>query len=73
MATETKESAALSVSRPESENLELSSPDARPYSWFRGVFFQATIVGFAAFAAPGLWNAMQAVGAGGQVTPYLVM
>ncbi|KAF5559222.1 hypothetical protein FMEXI_95 [Fusarium mexicanum] len=43
------------------------------YNWFRGVFFQATIVGFAAFAAPGLWNAMNSVGAGGQQTPYLVM
>lgn len=43
------------------------------YSWRRGVFFNATIVGLAAFAAPGLWNAMQSVGAGGQQTPYLVM
>ncbi|KAF2791865.1 hypothetical protein K505DRAFT_247965 [Melanomma pulvis-pyrius CBS 109.77] len=45
----------------------------KPYSWFRGVFFQATVVGFCAFTAPGLWNAMQSVGAGGQQTPYLVM
>lgn len=43
------------------------------YQWYRGVFFQATIVGFCAFTAPGLWNAMQSVGAGGQQTPYLVM
>lgn len=43
------------------------------YSWFHGVFFNATVVGIAAFAAPGLWNAMQSVGAGGQQTPYLVM
>lgn len=43
------------------------------YSWRRGVFFNATVVGLAAFAAPGLWNAMQSVGAGGQQTPYLVM
>lgn len=45
----------------------------RPYRWHRGVFFQATVVGLCAFAAPGLWNAMQSVGAGGQQTPYLVM
>lgn len=44
-----------------------------PYSWRRGVFFNATVVGLAAFAAPGLWNAMQSVGAGGEQTPYLVM
>jgi hypothetical protein len=47
--------------------------DAKPYRWYRGVFFQATVVGFCAFTAPGLWNAMQSVGAGGQQTPYLVM
>ncbi|CAN8102406.1 unnamed protein product [Discula destructiva] len=46
---------------------------SNPYSWRRGVFFNATIVGIAAFAAPGLWNAMQSVGAGGEETPYLVM
>ncbi|OTB00538.1 hypothetical protein M426DRAFT_75715 [Hypoxylon sp. CI-4A] len=47
--------------------------DAPKYSWYRGVFFNATIVGISAFAAPGLWNAMNSVGAGGQQTPYLVM
>lgn len=59
---------------------EMIPPDAEEpengndtYSWRRGVFFNATIVGLAAFAAPGLWNAMQSVGAGGQQTPYLVM
>ncbi|GAW10847.1 hypothetical protein ANO14919_001820 [Xylariales sp. No.14919] len=47
--------------------------DSEPYSWYRGVFFNATIVGITAFAAPGLWNAMQSVGAGGQQSPYLVL
>lgn len=55
-----------------SENGAPEAGDA-PYSWRRGVFFNATVVGLAAFAAPGLWNAMQSVGAGGQQTPYLVM
>ncbi|KAM0706965.1 hypothetical protein Q7P35_006296 [Cladosporium inversicolor] len=32
--------------------------DAKPYKWYRGVFFQATVVGFCAFTAPGLWNAI---------------
>ncbi|KPI38256.1 UNC93-like protein 2 [Cyphellophora attinorum] len=41
--------------------------------WRYGVLFQATVVGLCAFAAPGLWNAMQSVGAGGQQTPFLVM
>lgn len=48
-----------------------SSTDS--YSWHRGVFFNASVVGITAFAAPGLWNAMNSVGAGGQQTPYLVM
>lgn len=52
---------------------EASSNANQTYSWFRGVFFQATVVGFCAFTAPGLWNAMQSVGAGGAQTPYLVM
>lgn len=42
-------------------------------TWYRTTFFQATVVGLAAFAAPGLYNAMQSTGAGGQQTPYLVM
>ncbi|TVY91998.1 UNC93-like protein [Lachnellula willkommii] len=42
-------------------------------TWYRTTFFQTTVVGLAAFAAPGLYNAMQATGAGGQQTPYLVM
>lgn len=54
------------------DTAELETEDTT-YSWRRGVFFNATIVGLAAFAAPGLWNAMQSVGAGGQQTPYLVM
>ena len=43
------------------------------YKWHRGVFFQATVVGITAFVAPGLWNAMNSVGAGGQQSPYVVM
>jgi hypothetical protein len=49
------------------------APQDEGYKWYRGVFAQATIVGCCAFAAPGLWNAMQSVGAGGAQTPYLVM
>lgn len=55
-----------------SEVHEEARQDER-YKWYRGVFAQATIVGCCAFAAPGLWNAMQSVGAGGAQTPYLVM
>ncbi|CAI6094773.1 unnamed protein product [Clonostachys chloroleuca] len=57
---------------PTSDIEELSTASPK-YHWFRGVFFQATVVGIAAFTAPGLWNAMNSVGAGGQQTPFLVM
>lgn len=77
MADTSKEVSTAEVNN-DSDNgaLEHGTPehhDEKPYSWFRGVFFQATIVGLCAFGAPGLWNAMQSVGAGGQQTPYLVM
>ncbi|GAA5966882.1 hypothetical protein JCM21900_001954 [Sporobolomyces salmonicolor] len=42
------------------------------HSWFRSVFFQATVVGMCAFLSPGIWNSMNALGAGGGQEPYLV-
>ncbi|KAF1998132.1 MFS general substrate transporter [Amniculicola lignicola CBS 123094] len=55
------------------EDSSTPSSEDEPYHWYRGIMFQATTVGLCAFAAPGLWNAMQSVGAGGQQSPYLVM
>ena len=63
----------LDVAQVDRGSGDASMITGKPYQWFRGVFFQATVVGFCAFTAPGLWNAMQSVGAGGQQTPYLVM
>jgi hypothetical protein len=63
----------LSITQDDPTTEHQSTQDAKPYKWYRGVFFQASVVGFCAFTAPGLWNAMQSVGAGGQQTPYLVM
>ncbi|KAI8309392.1 hypothetical protein K4K61_001723 [Colletotrichum sp. SAR11_59] len=54
-------------------SIETGAASSPKYYWYRGVFFQATVVGIAAFTAPGLWNAMNSVGAGGQQSPYLVM
>lgn len=68
-AKETK-GPSLEICSKEEDTVEV--PNAK-YKWYRGVFFNATIVGVAAFAAPGLWSAMQSVGAGGEETPYLVM
>jgi len=57
------------------ESLEVAGSDhvTTKRTWYRGVFFQATVVGLCALLAPGLYNAMQSTGAGGQQTPYLVM
>ncbi|OBR09791.1 Duf895 domain membrane protein [Colletotrichum higginsianum IMI 349063] len=61
-------SAASYNSTPEAE-----IPGTTKRTWYRTVFFQATVIGLCAFFAPGLYNAMQSTGAGGQQTPYLVM
>lgn len=68
-----KDSTAEVTAETSSSGGEGSDGNIPKYQWYRGVFFNATIVGISAFAAPGLWNAMNSVGAGGQQTPYLVM
>ncbi|KAF6831020.1 duf895 domain membrane protein [Colletotrichum musicola] len=40
--------------------------------WYRSPFYNATILGMCSFAAPGLWGAMNSLGAGGAQEPYLV-
>lgn len=70
--SETKKQENMAQEITQSNSGVLEAGDTT-YNWRRGVFFNATVVGLAAFAAPGLWNAMQSVGAGGEQTPYLVM
>ncbi|KAL6413304.1 hypothetical protein AUP68_02811 [Ilyonectria robusta] len=40
--------------------------------WYRSPTYNATILGICSFAAPGLWGAMNSLGAGGAQKPYLV-
>jgi hypothetical protein len=40
--------------------------------WHRGTLFNACIIGGVGFTAPGLWNAMNALGAGGAQEPFLI-
>ncbi|KAI1147341.1 MFS general substrate transporter [Nemania diffusa] len=40
--------------------------------WYRTTLFNAFVIGAVGFIAPGLWNAMNALGAGGAEKPYLV-
>lgn len=40
--------------------------------WYRSTFYNLTILGLCNFAAPGIWGAMNSLGAGGEETPQLV-
>ncbi|PSN62257.1 hypothetical protein BS50DRAFT_561466 [Corynespora cassiicola Philippines] len=43
-----------------------------PTRWYRSTFFNMTILGLCNFAAPGIWGAMNSLGAGGAQSPHLV-
>ncbi|KAI1110882.1 MFS general substrate transporter [Nemania sp. NC0429] len=53
-----------------------SSTEAAPAPvkriWYHTTLFNAFVIGAVGFIAPGLWNAMNALGAGGAQAPYLV-
>ncbi|CAD0092195.1 unnamed protein product [Aureobasidium vineae] len=40
--------------------------------WYRSSMFNACVIGTVGFMAPGLWNAMNSLGAGGAQKPFLV-
>ncbi|THW87595.1 MFS general substrate transporter [Aureobasidium pullulans] len=40
--------------------------------WYRSSMFNACVIGMVGFMAPGLWNAMNSLGAGGAQKPFLV-
>ncbi|GME26037.1 MFS general substrate transporter [Neofusicoccum parvum] len=40
--------------------------------FFRGTIFQAVILGLISFTQPGIWTALNNLGAGGQAEPYVV-
>ncbi|KAI5859408.1 MFS general substrate transporter [Durotheca rogersii] len=56
------------------ESSPAPGPDNKPVEvkWYRSVLYNATILGLCSFAAPGLWGAMNSLGAGGSQSPYLV-
>ncbi|CAG7559762.1 unnamed protein product [Fusarium equiseti] len=53
-------------------NIEASRPTFPKPKWYRSPIYNATILGLCSFAAPGLWGAMNSLGAGGAQEPYLV-
>jgi hypothetical protein len=40
--------------------------------WYRSTLSNAFVIGAVGFLAPGLWNAMSSLGAGGAESPFLV-
>ncbi|KAI3336060.1 MFS general substrate transporter [Ustulina deusta] len=58
----------------EQTSKDTSSQEAVPVKrlWYRTTLFNAFVIGAVGFIAPGLWNAMNQLGAGGAEKPYLV-
>ncbi|UNI22253.1 hypothetical protein JDV02_008158 [Purpureocillium takamizusanense] len=54
--------------------VESGSVDTSPLkkTWYRSTLFNAFVIGIVGFLAPGLWNAMNALGAGGAQEPFLI-
>ncbi|KAF7514503.1 hypothetical protein G7054_g15258 [Neopestalotiopsis clavispora] len=49
-----------------------AAPGPRHRTWYHTTLFNAFVIGGVGFLAPGLWNAMNSLGAGGAQEPYLV-
>ncbi|KAB2577785.1 duf895 domain membrane protein [Lasiodiplodia theobromae] len=49
-----------------------SKPVSRFTRWYRSPLFNVIVVGLISFTQPGIWNALNNTGAGGQQQPYLV-
>lgn len=59
--------------RPRGPQLSLTQGSAGPIEvkWYRSTFYNVTILGLCNFAAPGIWSAMNSLGAGGTASPRL--
>ncbi|OIW26699.1 MFS general substrate transporter [Coniochaeta ligniaria NRRL 30616] len=49
-----------------------TKPVSKFTRWYRSPLFNVIIVGLISFTQPGIWNALNSTGAGGQQEPYLV-
>ena len=61
-----------SVVEATGESQEQMKPVSRFTRWYRSPLFNVIIVGLISFTQPGIWNALNSTGAGGQQEPYLV-
>ncbi|KAL3428728.1 MFS general substrate transporter [Aspergillus tetrazonus] len=64
------EPSASSTTEAQPENVHAENTLQR--TWYRTTLFNAFVIGAVGFLAPGLWNAMSSLGAGGAQEPYLV-
>ncbi|SCZ98893.1 BZ3500_MvSof-1268-A1-R1_Chr7-1g09308 [Microbotryum saponariae] len=63
---------ALEAPPPTDIDTDVVLAPFRKVKWYRSTWFAALILGLANFSAPGIWGAMNSLGAGGQATPFLV-
>ncbi|KAM0279440.1 hypothetical protein ACHAQH_004600 [Verticillium albo-atrum] len=63
---------ALSAEQGTDEETHPVKPVSRFTRWYRSPLFNVIIVGLISFTQPGIWNALNNTGAGGQQEPYLV-
>lgn len=56
----------------EEELQHLQGENNHPVKWYRGTWYNCCILGFCQFLAPGLWGAMNSLGAGGLMEPEQV-
>lgn len=56
----------------EADQFAVQKPVGRFTRWYRSPLFNVIIVGLISFTQPGIWNALNNTGAGGQQEPYLV-
>ncbi len=63
-----------SFDEKEASLVEAQATPATPEKivWYRSTWYASIILGLCNFAAPGIWGAMNSLGAGGQATPFLV-
>lgn len=62
----------MTASIPTSPSAEEVAAFPEKTVWHRSTLFNAFIIGGVGFLAPGLWNAMNSLGAGGAESPYLI-
>ncbi|KAK4031772.1 major facilitator superfamily domain-containing protein [Parachaetomium inaequale] len=61
-----------SLARHNTSKVEPPKEEQYPVTWYRSTFYNITILGLCNLAAPGIWGAMNSLGAGGAAKPGLV-